>query len=152
MSTSPEVPLKISPELDYKKEKLLHPSYRMNRIFAQSGSTSTSLTSSGGNESIYEIPINPFNLNKSYFTFDALIPTPTHYIYVYRDVFSWWRQLQIYTRAGVYLMDLNELANYTKFVWKPELSLLEFLDLDTDTPAQTDAGTTGASAMLQRSN
>jgi len=148
----------VSKELDYKKLNYIHPTYRMTRIFAQSGATTQTISSSGGQENIYEIPIAPFNLYQSYFTFTALIPETrtaapvNYYNFVFRDVFSWWRQFQIYTRGGIYLMDLNELSNYTKVVWKAEINTLEFLDLDTDVPGATTLTTLGAGAMLQRSN
>ncbi len=50
------------------------------------------------------------------------------------------------------LMDLNELANYTKLVWKSDVNMLEFLELDTDVVGTAQTDTFGASAMLQRSN
>lgn len=147
-------PSVVSKELDYKKVDYIHPTYHIEQIYPQSGITTQTMSSAGGQENIFEIPANVFNLSKSYITFTATIGASGGGIYnaIYRDVCSWFRQIQIYTRNSVMLMDLNELANYTKMVWKSDVNMLEFLELDTDVVGVDQPSTSGASAMLQRSN
>jgi hypothetical protein len=119
-------------QLDYKKVTYLHPSYRKLKLLQQSGGGSVTLSTAGGNESLIEIPVKAFNLARSHINFQ-LTPTAsaaTFYNYAFADAFTPFRQLQLYTRSGIYLCDLNEVTNYTKTVWKPETKLQDFLSYD----------------------
>jgi hypothetical protein len=123
----------ISHELDYKKQALIAPDYRLTKLLPQSGGQIVTITTSGGQETIFEIPVKAFNLSKSYFTFVVTPTAPSvnnNYNWAFTDCFTPFRQLQLYTRSGIYLCDLNEVSNYTKVVWKPETKLQDFLEYD----------------------
>jgi hypothetical protein len=120
-----------STQLDYKKTQFVHPNYRMSKLLPQSGGQTVAISSAGGQETIFEIPVKAFNLARSFVSF---VVTPTglaaNYNWSFVDCFNPFRQLQLYTRSGIYLCDLNEVGNYTKVMWKPEIKLEEFLDYD----------------------
>ena len=106
----------LSNQLDYKKETFIHPTYKLNKILPQSGSQTVTINT-GGNDTIFEIPASKaFNLARSLLCFNIAPLTAGAYYYAYKDVFTPIRQLQLYTRGGIYLCDLNELPNYSKFV------------------------------------
>lgn len=120
----------IAKELDYKKQAYASPDYRISKLLPQSGGQTVTITTSGGQESIFEIPIKAINLSKSHIYFVITPTAGAQFSWAFTDCFTPFRQLQLYTRSGIYLCDLNEISNYTKIVWKPETKLQEFLDYD----------------------
>lgn len=121
----------ISNQVDYKKELFLAPDYKLNRIFQQSGGQTVTLTSGGGNESIFEIPVRSFNLARSHL-YMTLTPTAVAglFNFAWVDCVTPIRQIQLYTRSGIYLCDLSEANTYTKIALKPETKIDEFLEYD----------------------
>jgi hypothetical protein len=139
---------KVAKELDYKSSDLVHPEYKMSKIYQQTGSQTVSITTAGNSESVFELPVNAMNLSKSVLNFTA---TPQasgggNYNYAYMDCASPIRQIQLYTRGGTYLCDVNHANTYTKVVWKPETKVGEFLDMPNH-----DAGS-GWGNYLQKCN
>src|SRR5258708_1999079 len=108
----------VATQLDYKKLSYVHPTYRMLRVLPQNGSQSVSISTAGGAETIFECPQKVFNLSKSYVQF-GIAPSAAGAaaIAAWVDCIAPWRQAQFYNRGGLYAMDLNEVANYTKVVW-----------------------------------
>lgn len=147
----------LSHELDYKKLSSIHPTYGMTKVYPQNGPTLISITNSGGPTTTFEIPAEVINLKRSYLSFNVIIPetyiaaTPYHN-YIYSDSLTWIRQMEIRTRGGVQVMNLDETAHYTKVIWKSDVKQTDLMTFDTCAPSTTLAGTTGASAFLQRSN
>lgn len=138
-----------SDKLDYKSMDYAHPTYRFNRILPQSGSQNVTITTAGGQESVFEIPVSAFNLAQSELSYDFSIPAlATKYIYRMKDVQSEIRQIQLYTRSGVYLGDLNNADKYTKIVMKTDTELEEFLTYDKQQSATTVATSLGVSSCL----
>jgi hypothetical protein len=123
--------MQMSTQIDYKKETYLHPSYRLNRILPQVGSQNVTILPGGGVDTIFEIPTKTFNLARSVLEF-TISPAAVGaaYISAYKDCLTPIRQIQLYTRAGIYLCDLDNLPNYTKIVWKSEIPIQEYLDYD----------------------
>lgn len=123
----------ISNQLDYKKDTFIHPTYRYNKILPQVGTQSKTILAAGGDDTIFEIPVNAFNLNRSFlqYVFAPAAAAAVGRYWAYKDVLSSIRQMQLYTRSGLYLCDINEVANYTKFVTKAETPLKEYLTYDT---------------------
>ena len=123
----------VAPQLDYKKEEFIHPSYRYNKIMQQTGGQNVTITSGGNSETIFEIPVKAFNLAQSYIEF-TLTPAASgatpNYNWLWTDCLTPFLTVQLYTRSGIYLCDLTNLTNYTKIAWKPETKLQEFLDFD----------------------
>lgn len=141
----------LSNQLDYKKESFIHPTYKLNKILPQSGSQSVTINT-GGNDTMFEIPVKAFNLARSLLCF-TIAPSVNAgaYYYAYKDVLTPIRQLQLYTRSGIYLCDLNEVPNFTKVTLKPETSLEEFLTYDNGVDAGA-AATKGTARYFAPNN
>ena len=125
---------KVSSQLDYSKVLSSHPTYALSRILPLSGSQDTTITAAGGNETIFEIPSKVYNFSRSRLDFTLNIPRSNaggdNFTYVFKDAIGPIRQMQLYTRAGLYLCDIPYFNNYTKIARKPFTSLKDFLDLD----------------------
>lgn len=152
---------KIAKQLDYVKDVFVHPTYRLNKVLPLSGSTTASATTAGGQETIFEIPVNAVNFYRSYLSFQFHIPETVNLFYnlAFMDCFPHFRQLQLYTRSGIYICDLNELANYTKVIWNAETELEDFLNygmmsglVGAAGDATVRPGALGAGSHFQRSN
>lgn len=148
-------------QLDYKQKDLVYPSYRMTRVLPLSGSTTQTVTTGGGQETIFEIPVNAVNFARSYLNFQFQIPAAPNpgYNCTFMDCFPHFRQIQLYTRSGIYLMDLNEAANYTKVVLNAETKLDDFLNngimrglVGAAGAAAVRPGALGSGAHFQRNN
>lgn len=128
--------VQISKELDYKKAISSHPTYSYNRVLPLSGSQRTLLNAAGGNETLFEIPTMVFNFAKSRFDFDMTVVAnnvANNFTWIYKDVISPIRQIQVYTRAGLYLCDINYFNTYTKVTMKPLTKLADYLNHDVGT-------------------
>jgi len=151
--------VKVSNVLDYRQNPALKPYYRMNRILPLSGSPTAPLSTTGGNEVIFELPVSAFNLAQSIMYFDMYLPEAraagpvSDYTWVWRDVLPMIRTIQLYTRGGVYLCDLNFVHNMTKIVNKAETKLDDFLCYDASVGAiLANIGTAGTVRTLRRLN
>ncbi len=143
----------ISDKLNYSKVDYTHPSYRMSRIFQQTGGQTVNLTKTGGQESIFEIPVSVFNLPRSVISYDFQIPgLNTKFVWAYDDLITHIREIQLYNRSGVYLCNLNYSDAYTKTVLKPETSADELLALSTQDVKVALANTIGTMQFLERNN
>lgn len=123
----------IANELDYKKSNYSYPVYRHSKILPQSGQQTLTVTNAGGAETLFELPTKVFNLSHSYLDF-GIAPSAADIsggFVMHRDLLPTIRQLQLYTRGGLFLCDINNFDNYTKVVLKPETSLEEFLTYET---------------------
>jgi hypothetical protein len=120
----------IAPQLNYEKKVLSHPSYRFSNIPPLSGSTSQTILPTSSIENLFEIPQKVFNLSRSMLSFTATPAAGTHFNYSFEDVMSYIQQIQLYTRSGVYLADVNNLQNYVKIVRGAETSSNEFESMD----------------------
>jgi len=159
-----DIPTVKASQLNYRKDVFVHPSYRMTRVLPLSGSTIQTVNTTGGQETIFEIPVNAVNFAKSYLTFSFQIPPQTAdntaiRNYCFMDCFPHFRQLQLYTRSGIFICDLNEVANYTKVIWNAETKIENFLNnglmvgINNAGAASTrTAGAIGAGAHFNRNN
>lgn len=138
----------VSTELNYSKKSFLHPDYKLHRVNPLTGGTSFTITSAGGNETILEIPIKAINSPRSHIYF-KIKPNGSGAVgaakfnWAFLDCLTPFRQVQLYNRANVDCMNLNEVQNYTKIVWKPETKLEEFLDYDYMGDITTYSGSCG---------
>mgnify|MGYP001346110071 CR=1 FL=1 len=146
---------KVSNVLDYRQIPTLKPYYYMNRIVPLSGSQEAPLSVTGGNEIVFELPVNAFNLAHSQMYFEMLLPEARNgatrrFIQAWRDVIGMFRTIQLYTRAGVYLCDLNFVHNMTKVVNKAETKLEDMLSFDVaeGAPGGTAAGGPGVITLI----
>ena len=108
----------ISNQVDYKKYNYVTPNYELSKLTQQTGGATVTATTSGGQESIFELPAKVINLAQSGIKFTVTIPDlNTKYNWVQCNVLQWWQQIQLYTRGGLMLMDLINTHNYTNLVY-----------------------------------
>jgi len=123
--------MQISTKLDYKKESYIHPT-KFNKVLPINGLQTQTVSTAGGQENIFEIPVNAFNLAKSFLQFTVTgVALNLNSNWFYNDCLAPIRQIQLYTRSGLYLADINEVANYTKVMWKADIPIQEYLTYDT---------------------
>jgi len=120
----------VSDELDYKKYTSSRPSYTFSKILPQNGSQTVTLSAAGGEETIFELPPKVFNGSKSIFAFSQTPPQGTHYNKMFVDTVPSIRQIQLYTRTGLYLVDLNYANDFTNSISRHETPVSEILAND----------------------
>lgn len=121
-----------------KSGRYIHPKYKLHRVIQQTGGQQMVLPVGGGLDSIFEIPVRFMNFAQSYLYFTVSLPALAAATYG-ADKINWFftdaitpiLQIQLYTKAGTYLADLNFVPNYTKVVGKVETPLSEYLSLPT---------------------
>lgn len=140
--------IKVDSQTDYSKKATLKPHYRMTKITPREGSGNVSITTAGGQESHFDIPQRAINLSKSVLSFTTA-PAASGggvYNYCFMDCLAPIRQIQLQTRNGVMLCDVNNVNVVTKMIWKPETKLEDFMALECH------GGGVGAGSYLQRCN
>eukprot|EP00732_Lithocolla_globosa_P004890 Lithocolla_globosa_v1_NODE_4730_length_1378_cov_357.560847.p1 type:complete len:445 gc:universal NODE_4730_length_1378_cov_357.560847:1-1335(+) len=121
----------VSQSLDYQKKSVSHPTYQLSKTTPQTGSTSVTVTTAGGNESVFELSAKVMNLSKSILSFSALYPDlDTKYNWVYTEGIPLIRQIQLYTRTGIYLCDINDLNKYLKMQLRQSHAIEDVLTYD----------------------
>lgn len=134
--------------------------YTLNKLLPQSGRQDVTVSVSGGQESLFQIPAKQvFNFAKSHLCLKYTVPATAAYNRAFMNCMPLIRQLQLYGTNGVMLCDLNFANNYTRVVWDPETDLKEFLTYDVPEVVATTAAAllqnpinTGAGFLLNRNN
>jgi hypothetical protein len=131
----------VAPQLDYKKYNYSYPVYKHSKIFPIVGTQAVTVTTAGGQESIFEIPAKVFNLSKSYlsFTMTGVISAGVTN-WVASDLIPHFRQIQLYTRGGLFLADINNCDNFTKATLKTEIKIDDLLTFDKMSNARQTFG------------
>jgi hypothetical protein len=121
----------IARELDYSKKDFSHASYQYSKFTQQSGGQTVTISGSGGQESIFELPPKVYNFSKFIMSYVA---TPTGVAAklnaYFTDCIPEIRQIQLYTRSGLFLADIQFADNYTKSILKHEIKLEDMLTHD----------------------
>lgn len=137
----------VSSQLDYSSSSCMEPLYSMRKITAREGAGSVTITTSGGQESFFDLPARAMNLSKTVLSFTATVPgTADRYNKMHMDCMSFIRQVQLFTANGVRLCDIDHVGNHTKVLWKPETKLEDLLSMPNHGPG------TGPGSMLQKCN
>ncbi len=141
----------IKSELDYKKVDVSYPEYRISKILPQNGSQLVTITGGGGQASVFEIPANVFNLAQSKLSFTMTPASAGAGVanWLPKDTLSMIQAVQLYTRAGVYLCDLQYANTYSNLVTPIETKLEDFLEYPL---GGTTAVESQVSRGLRRSN
>ncbi len=119
----------VTNELDYKKETISHASYQLTKILPQSQIT----TITNGAEAIFEISPKVFNPAQSELQMSVTFPvvaTDNAINVVFTDTVSEIRQIQLYTRTGLFLADVMYANNYVKAVSRYETPYYETMTND----------------------
>eukprot|EP00732_Lithocolla_globosa_P002892 Lithocolla_globosa_v1_NODE_2056_length_2188_cov_186.682607.p1 type:complete len:447 gc:universal NODE_2056_length_2188_cov_186.682607:1671-331(-) len=107
--------------LDYQIRNVDHPTYQLSKVTPQTGSQTETITASGGQETIFELPPKVMNLSESILSFTATPLAPgdaARYNWLHIDGISLINQIQLYTRTGVHLVDINDLNKYMKMTMR----------------------------------
>ena len=104
----------VSNELDYKSVDVSHGSYQMSKVTPQI--PLNSISNAGQEESIFEIPSKVINFGKSILSFKATPSVVTTFKWFHADGIPFFRQLQLYTREGLFLCDIQNCNYYMKCV------------------------------------
>lgn len=113
-------------QTNYRPETKIYPSYRLSKVLPLSGSTRVGVNAST-QEVFFEIPTKVFNLSESTLTFTRYVAAQAAYSWVFADTFGEILQLQLYTRSGKMLADINNFNNYMKVarkLWTPYSELV----------------------------
>jgi hypothetical protein len=142
----------MTSEFDYSKVDLNVPSYKYLKINQVTGGQTVTTTSAGGSESLFEIPVgNSFNLAKSYLNFIRSIPgqgAANRYSWSWADLLADILQIQIYTKRGYMINDINFLPHYTRMVQKIETPFTETRSNDNYVVSVTATAPNGVSKIL----
>lgn len=125
MSTTVEV----HPSVDYRKRVgKLKPAYRYSKILPSSGSTTAVIAPTAGQETLFELPNHVMNLSKSVLAFDVSVAASGagNFNWIPEDCLAEISQLQLYTRSGQYLADLNFVSNYTCVSHQKDMDISDF--------------------------
>jgi len=125
-----------SSEIDYSIKNVSHSTYEYSQIFKQDGINNISLNQSGGNDTLFQIPICAFNLAQSYLNFSmyvnygATVALNQYVNWVYVDGLTPLRQLQIYDDGGQYYSNLYDVNIFTNMLMRYTTSAEELLTND----------------------
>lgn len=122
----------VAPPVDYDMKAYMAPQYKLSRVFMQSGGTSVTMTSAGGNESIFEIPAKVFNLSRSYLRGQIQLTAglATHVPIFECDTPCIYRDIQIYTKGGLYLVNVPFVNNFLKMALPWNIRADDFLTIE----------------------
>jgi len=149
------MPVQYGGELIHQTKELLTGKYELNKLTSREGSANVALTTAGGMESTFEIPTRPLNLARSVlrFTYTPTTAGAGNYNRIYMDCLSMIKTIELRSRSGQYLCNLQHVGNYTKVIWKPEMKYEKFMALENHGDYNTvDEKKTGCGAMLQKCN
>jgi len=111
----------VDESLNYEKMVHTYGTYQLSKVMPQAGGAPLPVSGGGGNESIFEIPPKVINFSKSILSFTitpTTIATAASYLFANMDGYACIRQLQVYTRSGLYLCDINDFDNYTNMTMR----------------------------------
>jgi hypothetical protein len=110
----------VDESLNYEKMVHTYGTYQLSRLIQQTGGQGVVVGIAGGDQSIFEIPPKVMNFSKSILSF-TLAPTVTAgalFPFMFVDGYPCIRQLQLYTRSGLYLCDINDFDRYSNMTMR----------------------------------
>lgn len=109
--------IKLNPATDYSKMTYQGPSYRVSKIVPISSGQTTNLQQSSTVNVQFEIPTAVVNLAKSKFCFDISLPAvATVSPWLYADPLALIDRIQVSTRSGCSLVDIQGVNNFSAIV------------------------------------
>jgi hypothetical protein len=105
---------KIDSTIDYDQSQITNSSYSHSKIVPLSGQQTVTVTPSSGVDTTWELPVQAYNLCRSYLYAKVTIPAnaKAHFYHTGMLPFS---SVQIFSRTGNYLLNLQENAHkYTR--------------------------------------
>lgn len=122
----------IDKALVYSDGICSHPQYKLSRLVPLSGAQTLTITPSATQEVLFELPTNVMNLSKSFLSFQALVQAPAAglFTWIFDNTMPFVSQVQLMTRGGMYLCDINNLQNYLNLTMARETKITDFLSYD----------------------
>lgn len=129
-----------SSELSYKKKDFTHPKYKLTQLYPLSGRQTATLTASGGDEVIFQLPVKCFNLAKSVLSLTLTTPTPgaSAINVIHVSPFSYLRQIILETNGGVKLVEAFNVNKFMDVCHAPETSFSDFQTLPSSWSTNVD--------------
>lgn len=143
----------IAKSLDYSSAQVAHGTPNLSKITQQSGSTSVTIDVTGGNTSVFEIsPDSVINFSKSFITMTATPSAPVAGSYNKMRVLGmpYIRAIQLVTREGLFLADIQDCHKYLSTVLPLNTSTTDFIEADTPSDAYGTA--TGINRVVAGTN
>jgi hypothetical protein len=136
----------VAQELDYGTHTISHGSYQYSKVTQQTGTTTVTINT-GGNDSIFELPPKVYNFAKFILSF-TMTPVAggaaNRFNWVSVDGVPMIRQIQLYTRSGLYLVDIQNFNYYMNMIGRRTKKIEDVVTYDT-----AIAGSTGVLNTIQ---
>lgn len=103
--------IKIDSSIDYSQKDTKMSKYKLSQIIQQTGGQAVTIGTSQ-QTSIFEIPVNTYNLAQSVLSFTETVPALASKVsFAYRNTPPI-AQLQLYSRSGAFLADISHFNNF----------------------------------------
>lgn len=131
--------IKVAPQQNYQKVVSAYPDYKYVKVPTVNpvGQNNTLINTSGGTDVRFDLPVLAYNLAQSSLQFTIKTAASTHYSFLFMDALSPFSQIQLFTRGGAMLCDLQNVQNFTKVIWKSRISRKEYENMDTHSMNET---------------
>jgi hypothetical protein len=115
-----------NPQIDYSVKTVdVLPKYKFSKLYQQTGGSALTIAATS-QESVFELPTRCMNLSRSSLSFNIVIPPAVDpadgvtavakYNRLFLAAVAPIRQIQLYTRGGVFLCDINNFDRYSNIV------------------------------------
>jgi hypothetical protein len=131
--------VKLDNTINYDTKQSENSSYGWTKIVPLSGNQ----TVSAGNEVQFELPVQAWNLAKSYFSATLTVPAQGagNFSWVHRGL-AYWSSAQLFTRSGTYLLNLQEkCTDYSRVVISADSTTDELEHGDESGPLYVEGDT-----------
>jgi len=120
-----------SPSLDYKQKALRHGSLQYQQVFSNQYGSPINLNTSQ-TPVVFNLPTEVFNLSKSILQYKVNLPTAgaNQYIWTPQDALCEIAHIEFYGSNNQFIVNLDQLQNYSKVVIKRETPISVFLASD----------------------
>lgn len=123
-------PVVSADSLNYRQKEFSHSSYRFNPQYSNTFGANVNLSASQTPVTI-NIPPEVFNLSESFLMFTVTLPgLAANYIWTYEDTIGEISHIQFYAGSNQYIVDVDNLQNYGKIIFKKEQSYPEYMSQD----------------------
>jgi hypothetical protein len=109
--------IKLNPTTDYSRKIYSGPSYRVSKVVPISSGQTLSIPQSSTANIQFELPAAVLNLAKSKLYFDISVPlVSSAYSWIYADPLALIDRIQLSTRSGTSLIDIQGVNNFSAVV------------------------------------
>lgn len=130
----------LANEINYNSFAMEHGTYMHMRMIRQVGTQTENNITTNAPEAVFEMPPRVYNLSRSYLYYTVTPNAPGggggRMNYVFNDTCAEIRQVQVYTRNNLLLVDINNVNNYVQSVLRHETKFEDAVDNDTATDGQ----------------